>query len=271
MHLSRLQFPTITKLLLVSSTAALLAACAGPKDTISLIPADQIAQQTSKDGLFTQPVKWTHEKPGCSGQCPTIKLDSIAFPGVPVLTKLVDNALAYMTGVGDSNVHPYTNIAGYEKYFWETAAPRDSTVFAAKTRYRNANLTVIELDSWQYLTGAAHGLSATQFLNWDNSRQRVLGINDVLQKGQHPAYVAALSAAYKQWLAHNSDARQNMAAYKRLWPFQASNNFALTDHGVVVKYNAYEIAPYSSGQPELVIPYSALQGILKPQYMPSAN
>src|SRR3546814_18666045 len=76
------------------------------------------------------------EKPGCQGQCPTVKLDSIVFPGVPILTKLVDHALAVMTGIGNSDVHPYGTIAGYEDYFWKSAAPRDSTVFSAKTRYQ---------------------------------------------------------------------------------------------------------------------------------------
>lgn len=250
--------------------AVLLAACAsGPSDTISLIPADQVASETSRNGLFTQPIKWTHEKPGCQGQCPTVKLDSIVFPGVPILTKVVDHALAVMTGVGDSDVHPYDTIAGYQDYFWKTAAPRDSTVFSAKTRYRNTDLTVIELDTWQYYTGAAHGISATQFLNWDNERRRVLGIDDLLEHGQHPAYIAALAQAHRQWLQHNSDAQRDPDTYNRIWPFQPSDNFALTDQGVVVKYGSYQIAPYSSGQPELLIPYAALRGILRPQYIPA--
>jgi hypothetical protein len=45
---------------------------------------------------------------------------------------------------------------------------------------------------------------------------------------------------------------------------------ALTDTGIVVKYQPYEIAPYSSGQPELLIPYSELKGILRPEYLPPA-
>src|SRR3546814_14366735 len=104
------------------------------------------------------------EKPGCQGQCPTVKLDSIVFPGVPILTKLVDHALAVMTGIGNSDVHPYGTIAGYEDYFWKSAAPRDSTVFSAKTRYRSEGLTVIELDTCQSSTGAANSQSATTLL-----------------------------------------------------------------------------------------------------------
>lgn len=255
--------------LAVAGLALLLVACAsGPRDNISLIPGDQIAAQTSKEGVFTQPVKWERKKPGCSGQCPSIKVDSIVFPGIPKLTELVDHALAVMTGVGNKQ-QPYDTLSQFEAYFWKTAAARDEAVFAAKTPYRNKNLTVIELDTWQYLTGSAHGISATQFLNWDNANEKVLGLANILQPGQHDAYVAALKQVHAQWLNTQPDAQRDTAAYSRIWPFQPSENFAFSDAGLVVKYNSYEIAPYSSGQPELLIPYSALQGILKPEYLPA--
>jgi hypothetical protein len=257
---------------LAATIALALAACAsGPPDNISLIPNDQIASQTSKDGLFTQPIKWSHEKPGCEGDCPTIKLDSIVFPGVPRLSELIDHALAVMTGVSDTHPQPYDTIAQYQDYFWKTAAPRNSTLLSAKTRYRNKFLTVIELNTWQYYTGAAHGISATQFLNWDNQRQRVLGMADVLEPGKHDRYIAALQTAHSQWLANDPDARKDPDTYNRIWPFQVSENFAFTDAGLVVKYDSYQIAPYSAGQPELLIPYSALQGVLRPEYIPAKD
>jgi len=37
---------------------------------------------------------------------------------------------------------------------------------------------------------------------------------------------------------------------------------------MVIKYDSYQIAPYSAGQPELLIPYEALKGILRPEYLP---
>src|SRR5690606_13471918 len=154
----------------------------------------------------------------------------------------------------------------YQDYFWKTAAPRDSTVLSAKARYRNSNLTVVELNSWQYYTGAAHGISATQFLNWDNNRNKLLGLADILQPGQNDAYVAALKAAHERWLASNPDAQNDPETYHRIWPFQVSENFGFTDQGLVVKYDSYQIAPYSFGQPELMLPYGELQGILKPAY-----
>jgi len=263
-------FSSVRRLGVTVALAGILAACAsGPASNISLIPADQIAEETSKDGLFTQPIRWTHEKPGCKGECPTLEVDSIAFPGVPKLTELVDYALATMTGVSDQTLAPYDSIAGYESYLWQTAAPRDSATLVAKTRYRNKYLTVIELNTWQMFTGAAHGLTATQFLNWDNARARVLGLSDILRAGAHDDYVAALRRAHAEWFKTRPEMQDDPETALRMWPFQPSSNFALTDAGLVVKYNSYEIAPYSSGQPELLIPYADLKGILKAEYMPS--
>jgi hypothetical protein len=256
--------------MLVSGALSLLAACANkPSPDISLIPT-KTEQQTSKEGLFTQPVKWKHTQPGCTGECPSIELDSIVFPGTPKLSALIDHALAVMTGVSSSGTPPYATVAEYEAYFWKTAAPRDATVLSAKARYRSKSLTTVELNTWQYMTGAAHGVSATQFLNWSNATQKVLGLADVLEPNRHDAYIAVLKQAHARWLATHPDARNDPDTFSRLWPFQPSNNFAFTDEGLVVKYDSYQIAPYSSGQPELHVPYSDLRGILRPEYLPHA-
>ena len=131
-------------------------------------------------------------------------------------------------------------------------------------------MTVIELTTGQYFTGAAHGITATQFLNWDNQAEKVLGLANVLRPGQYDAYVAALQAAHTEWLETQPDYKNDPDGYLRLWPFQATDNFALTDMGLVAKYGSYELAPYSSGLPELLVPYAKLQGILRSEYLPSA-
>ncbi|MFA5520301.1 MAG: RsiV family protein [Castellaniella sp.] len=258
-------------LLATLAAAVLLAACAvKPTSDISLIPA-QTDAISSRSGLFVQPVKWSRTQPGCKGECPQMSVDSLVFPGVPRLTELVDHALAMLTGTGDERLPPYDTIAEFEAHFWKTAATRDQVELVARTRYRNRHLTVIELSSGQYFTGAAHGLTATQFLNWDNTTGRVLGLDDVLRPGVHQQFVAALAQAHQNWLDAHSDAYNDRVAWLQLWPFQESSNFALTDQGLVVKYDSYEIAPYAWGQPELMIPYERLGGILRSSYLPPAS
>jgi hypothetical protein len=254
--------------LFAAGLAALLSACAGPKDNVTLIPAGKIEQESSRDGVFTQPLKWQRSAPGCEGACPTIKVDALVFPGNPQLTRWVDEGLAQMTTLWQDPPPGYADLAGFEAHFWRTAAPRDAAVLGASTRYRSRGLTVLELNTWLYVTGASHGISATRFLNWDNRLKRLIGLRDVLLPGQLPAFDAALREAHAAWLARHSEAQDDPAGFARLWPFQPTDNFALTDAGMVIKYDAYAIAPYASGQPELTISYSALQGVLKPEYLP---
>lgn len=268
MKYNRTPYRLFQRLPLMLVAGSLLVACASRPSNISLIP-DKIEQETRKEGAFTQPIKWEHTKPGCKGECPSIKLDSLVFPGNAKLSAVVDHGLAYMTGVGESAHPAYDTVAEYEAYFWKTAAPRDAAVLAAKARYRNRNLTVIELNTWQYMTGMAHGLSATRYLNWDNNAGKLLSLDNVLQAGKRDAFITALRNAHSRWLASNKDAQNDPDAYNRMWPFQPSDNFGFTDQGLVVKYNSYEIAPYSAGQPELLVPYAELSGILKPEFLPS--
>lgn len=261
--LSRLAQPV-----LLASLIALSGCASSPSGDISLIPA-QTDAISSKDGLFVQPQAWKHSKPGCKGECPSVSLNSLVFPGEPRLTELVDHALAMLTGQGGDGIPPYATVSEFEDYFWKTAAPRDEVMLSAKVRYRNLHLTAIELNSQQYFTGAAHGMTATQFLNWDNANRTVLGLEQVLVPGTREEYVRALARAHSAWVQALPEAQEDIKAWERLWPFQPSDNFAFTDRGIAVKYDSYEIAPYSSGQPELLIPYSELQDILRPEYLPT--
>ena len=251
-------------------SATLLAACASrPSTDLSLVPAELNAQ-TQKQGLFSQPVRWNQKQPGCRGECPTMSVDSLVFPGHPELTTRVDHALAVMTWLDESRPVPYDSVQGLRDYFWKTASPRDSLQLNARTRYRNAHLTVVELQSSEYRTGMAHGISGSQFVIWRNDLKKALTLTDLLRPNAQQAYHETLHRAYAQWLQSSAVAREDPENFSRMWPFVASDNVGLTDAGLVVKYQPYQIAPYSAGQPELLIPYAQWRGVLQPEYLPPA-
>jgi hypothetical protein len=249
---------------------AVLAACgSSPPADISL--AGQSSAPAAAGDVRVDSIKWTRTKPGCTGQCPKIDVDSIAFPGIPKLTALVDHVLAYMTGVDRNRPGPYQTLNEYAQYFFQTAQPRDETWFKASVKGTVGDIIAIELQTGQYLTGAAHPIPATQYMNWERSKARVLSLEEAILPGRGPQYVAALKAAHARWLKTNEDAQRDPAGYDKLWPFTPSDNFALTEQGMTVKYNAYTIAPYSYGEPELQIPYKDLVGILRPEFIPGGK
>ncbi|CAM4001636.1 DUF3298 domain-containing protein [Bordetella muralis] len=257
----------------ILSMLVLLAGCASSTPSNITLPSNVPQPAKTEDkvaGLEVEKIQWQGTKPGCKGQCPTIEIDSVGFPAIPKLTALVDHVLAYMTGVDPGRPRPYQTLSEYTQYFWQTAQSRDSTIFKASVKDVSPQIIAIELHTGQYLTGAAHGIPATQYLNWQRDRERVLALDEALLPNQHPAFVEALQRAHQAWLTRNEDAQRDRAAYDRMWPFQESDNFALTREGLVVKYDAYSIAPYSHGEPELLIPYTELHGILRPEFMPAA-
>lgn len=257
---------SLFRLGLITGTVFMLAACAGTPKDISLIPT-QTGDITSKDGVFTQPLTLNKTKPGCKGSCARIQVDSLVFPGNRALTSYVDQQLAHMATF-ESRREPSASVLAFMDYYWLQANDRDEVILNAKTRYRNQHITVLELGAWQYLTGAAHGMSEVRFINWDNRTNKPLTLEQIIQPNQLGAFEMQLRDAHRKWLATQEAAQENPDNYNRLWPFQMTHNVGLTDAGLVAKYNSYEIAPYSSGQPELLIPYPQLTGILQPQFLP---
>ena len=255
--------------LVLGSIVIALAGCAsGPSKDISLIPT-KTDQVTSTDGVVVKSQKWTHKKPDCKGSCPIIELNSLVFPGNNALTRLIDSTLASMTYMENDGNIPYTSLQEYEEYFWKTAADNDTTHLNAKTRYRNKYITSLELNAGMYITGAAHGFTVNKLINWDNIAQKTLSLEDIIMPGSYDRYVQNLRYAHKKWKHNLPEARQDIENWTRMWPFAASDNVAITDQGLLVKYNSYEIAPYSSGQPELIIPFNQLHDVLKPEYRPA--
>lgn len=270
-------------------TAGLLAGCgSSPPDNISL-PAGGPASSTVPPSSFvastpgaaaaaapgqlrevrTDPVRWEQTKPGCQGrQCPAITLDSLAFPGLPKLTVAIDQMLSSMTGVDKNLSGVYGNVPGYAAYFWRTAQDGDHTWLRARLRGVVGNAISVELDSTQQIAGAAHPIPATHFLLWSRRADRQIHLDDVLTDGGHAQYLAALREAYGLWLKTNPGYERDPTGYARLWPFAESDNMALTAQGLVVKYDAYTIAPYSYGQPEIVLPWATARTFVRPEFLP---
>ncbi len=263
------------RFLLIAAAATLLAACSSSPKNITLATPDSsgakptAAQSGGQSDIATQAIRYVRTRPGCSGDtCPSIEVDSIAVPEVPKLSELIDHVLAFMTGLDPARTPAHQTLVDYELYFFQTAQARDTSIFTAKIRDTYNGLITVELHTNQHVTGSAHGVPATQFLNWQRARQRVLALNEAIEPGQQAAFLAAALAAHGRWKAQQEDYRRDPATFDRMWPFQETDNFALTQNGLVLKYDAYEIAPYAAGQPEILLPYGELNGVLAPVWLP---
>ncbi len=124
---------------------------------------------------------------------------------------------------------------------------------------------LFEIHSYVF-TGGAHGMPYSEYLTFDLNTKKQVTLDDMLIKGKKPRFEALAHDAYKAWVKTVAD---DVASYEKSWPFTLSDNVTLTDQGIDIRYQHYSIGPYAYGMPVLSIPYSQLQGVIKPQFLPA--
>ncbi|UAX42398.1 RsiV family protein [Pasteurella canis] len=127
-------------------------------------------------------------------------------------------------------------------------------------RGRVATFSVIT----SYYTGGAHGIYDTQFLNIDLIDKVIYQLKDLLVS---PDKLSALT----QLLREKNMARLNGLAITadnmENEQLQATNNFVFTINGLVFRYPVYTLGSYAEGEIDLILPYSQLKGIIKPELL----
>jgi hypothetical protein len=146
------------------------------------------------------------------------------------------------------------------------AAPGDMTseaLLEATVYARHHDLLVIELNSYVYHAGQAHGLPLTEYMVIDERERRIVEPEDMLVDGQEAAFDTLLADAHQRWITEMGFDAQFAAQ----WPLSKSRNIAPLEDRWEVTYNVYDIAPYAAGQPTLTLPLEALKGVAKPRYL----
>lgn len=203
--------------------------------------------------------------PGCQGEkCPLVNIDTIQFPDVPALNPIITRQLLELTRENNQTPLP-ASLQAYQQQFLRTAQPGWTSYLQANVREQHDGLIIIELSSYLY-TGGAHGMPGRGFINWDRRQNKVLTLQDILLPGQEPAFWEQARQIHQQWL--RAQQVDQDASFLENWPFQQTRNFAIDYGSITLKYDAYAIAPYAYGHPELKIPYPRLNGIVRPNYFP---
>jgi hypothetical protein len=207
-------------------------------------------------------------KPGCTGkQCPSIKLERLIFTEHERFSAFVEQSLLSMAQIESNQAKNFETLKQLSDYFWATARPRDEILLRATLKRATPTIVVVQLDSYIY-SGGAHGNSTTQYLNWLPQSDIVVNLQTMIPSDNMPAFESALKRQHARWLQTNDLAKADPQAYAKLWPFRLSENAALLAEGIAITYDPYEIGPYALGMPTLTVPYSDLQGILRPELMP---
>ncbi|GAF52100.1 lipoprotein [Psychrobacter sp. JCM 18900] len=123
---------------------------------------------------------------------------------------------------------------------------------------------LFEISSYVY-TGGAHGMPYSEYLIFDPSTKKQITLDDMLISDKKPRFEALAYDAYKVWV---KTVAEDVSSYEKNWPFTLSDNVTLTDTGISIRYQHYSIGPYAYGMPVLNIPYSKLDKVIKPRFIP---
>lgn len=125
-------------------------------------------------------------------------------------------------------------------------------VFETTITYSQAPILSLYQDQYTF-TGGAHGSTTRSSQNWNLACNKLLTLNDIF--ANQPNYLLSiLQQINKQIQEKGTDLFFDNYCNLVLETFQ-SNQFYLTPKYVVIYFQQYDIAPYSSGIPTFEIPY----------------
>ncbi len=114
--------------------------------------------------------------------------------------------------------------------------------------------------------GGAHGLSTRNFFNFDLKTGKQLKEADIFSEN----YEEALKELIKTRIVEQSVEDSAMIPISNLedtdyWvdAIRPNGNFYITEGSINYVFNPYEIAPYSLGETEIILPFERLKDILK--------
>ena len=210
-------------------------------------------------------------------RCAEVTVEALHFPDAPALSDALRSRLLTLgQGLAEEPGQTSDSWEAYAGAFFQQAkAERElapvhgasQAVLQASVVERHDALLIIELNSYVYHAGQAHGLPMTAYMVIDERLGQVVTLDEMLLEGQEPAFQAALFRAHEQWLQE----QEADSYFVGFWPPVESRNVAPLAAAWAVTYNVYEIAPYAFGQPTLHIPLSELEGIARPRYLSSSQ
>lgn len=112
-------------------------------------------------------------------------------------------------------------------------------------------------------TAGAHGLENEIYHNWSKKEERELSLKDLLIEN----YTEKLNNLAEKIFRSDEGITETASLESYFFEnekFKLNNNFLITSKGLVFIYNPYEIKSYAEGRTTLIIPYSSIQDLIKP-------
>lgn len=131
------------------------------------------------------------------------------------------------------------------------------------------DLVGIEFTVSSYSAGAAHPNSYAEVVNFDLKNGKLLRLSDLFQPGSK--YLQTLSTYCIQALRKQAKGEGAEAMLDDDWIKKGAgpeltnyDNWTITKRGLGITFDAYAVGPYAAGPQHVLVPYSVLKEIIKP-------
>lgn len=148
------------------------------------------------------------------------------------------------------------------------AETQNSTLNAAYDfRYATDDLISVEWAEGTYSRGAAHGNNLTQVLNYDVKKAKKLALTDLfIDKSK---YLTVIANYCMKELKERSKKPDTMILEDQIEPGAGprADNYrawSITKKGLWITFDPYQVAAYAAGPQYILVPYSALKDIIRP-------
>lgn len=129
--------------------------------------------------------------------------------------------------------------------------------------HQGSQKTVVYQTTVDYYEGGAHGTNQQVVMNFEASTGRLITLKDVFAEGSETKLNEVLLKALiaNKGVESLSDLKQK--GYLVSTDIYAPDNFIIGEETITFIYNPSEIAPYTEGGTELIIPYTDIEHLLK--------
>jgi Protein of unknown function (DUF3298)/Deacetylase PdaC len=188
--------------------------------------------------------------------------DTLETKPAPSLDALWKEQLAYFTKEYRKEVAPMVAEMAKDTSDYR---PRASLAYEQEANsyvlWNDGNLLSIGYFGYDF-SGGAHGLYGTYVRSYDTRTGKALRFDDIFRPGTKSQLEGILGRYARPALGLKESEPLKSALFQNTLP--ATRNVYLTSGGAVFVYLPYEVASYAQGEISVFVPYSALQGVLKP-------
>ena len=161
-------------------------------------------------------------------------------------------------------------IADFKRHVTENSAAaknlpesvRDNSLEIDYTAYafnaEGQQIVSVRINNEIYYAGAAHPMNSIQVYNFNLTQGKEIRLSDLFKTDS--GYLKVFSSYARTELANKIKIDDEKTFNEGTDPTADNyDNWNLQPDGVLITFNEYQVAPYSYGQPEVVIPYALLQ------------